>query len=303
MDAVLAVDVGGSSVKAEVQTPDGSALAAARRAITGRGEAAVATVVETAQAALDEAPGTARVVGSGVAVPGLVDSERGVSELSVNLGWRDVPLASLLTQSLGVPVRLGHDVFAAGRAEVERGAAQGVDSAVVVVIGTGISAVLIAGGRVIRGGLGQAGEFGHLLVRPDGPSCECGRRGCLEAVASAAAIARQYADRTGSPAVSGAAVVAQGVEEGDEVATLIWQEAAAALADGLLSVTTLLAPSVVVIDGGLAESGATLLDPLRDQLRSRVTFERVPDLRLGRFGARAGVVGAGLLAQGIGEGG
>ncbi len=307
---VLAIDLGGSSVRAEVLGPDGMVLGAGRRPVppldrsgpdrpapaehTERVIEAVARAAREALAGVEPATATP-VAAVGLAVPGLIDADTGVALYSANLGWRDLPLASRVSALLGLPVRLCHDVRAAGLAELTLGAARGLSDVVIVVIGTGISAVLVSGGAVLRGTSGQAGELGHLVVTPDGPVCGCGRRGCLEAVASAGAIARHYAELTGRP-VGGAADVVAGLPH-DVAALEVWRSATEALGDALLGVSALLAPSVVVVGGGLSGAGDALLDPVRDRMRLRRTVEPLPRLCLAAFGARAGLVGAGLVAR------
>jgi len=171
---VLAIDLGGSSVRAEVLGPDGLVLGAGRRPVppldrsgpdrpapaehTERVIEAVARAAREALACVEPATAT-RVAAVGLAVPGLIDADTGVALYSANLGWRDLPLASRVSALLGLPVRLCHDVRAAGLAELTLGAARGLPDVVIVVIGTGISAVLVSGGAVLRGTTGQAGEL------------------------------------------------------------------------------------------------------------------------------------------------
>ncbi len=117
-----------------------------------------------------------------------------------------MPVTAPVAAALGLPVTMVHDVTAAGIAEWRCGAGRGVDDLAVVVIGTGIAVTLVTGGALVRGGAGQAGELGHVVVRPGGPPCACGQRGCLEAISSARAIADAYAARSGRP-VDGAVEV------------------------------------------------------------------------------------------------
>jgi len=188
------------------------------------------------------------VAAAGVAVPGIVDDERGVAVFSANLGWRDLPLRSLLAARTGLPVGLGHDVRAGALAEAALGAARGVRDVLFVAVGAGVAGAALVDGRLLVAG-GFAGELGHLRVDPAGEPCGCGGRGCVETVASAAAIARRYAARTGRP-VAGAAAVAARVREGDPDAVAVWEEAVGALAEGLAAAVTLLAPRLVVVGGG-----------------------------------------------------
>jgi glucokinase len=233
---------------------------------------------------------------AGVAVPGVVDESAGAAVYSANLGWRDVPLRSLLSERLdGVPVALGHDVRTGGLAEGRIGAGQGVDRFLFVPLGTGIAGAIGIEGRVEPGAHGAAGEIGHLRVRTPGEVCECGQRGCVETLASAAAVGRAWARACGD-ALATAADAAKAVESGDVRAVAVWRDAVEALADGLVTALTLLDPRTMIIGGGLAEAGDTLFLPLREAVRTRVTFQPLPTIVPAALGDAAGCLGAGLLA-------
>ncbi|QPP10816.1 ROK family protein [Streptomyces bathyalis] len=234
---------------------------------------------------------------AGVAVPGILDEAAGTAVYAANLGWRDVPLRALLTERLGgIPVALGHDVRTGGLAEGRIGAGEGVDRFFFVALGTGIAGAVGADGRVEPGAHGGAGEIGHVVVRPDGPECGCGQRGCLEALASASAVGRAWAAASGDTSAT-AADAAKAVESGDERAIAVWRDAVDALAAGLVTAVTLLDPRTVIIGGGLAEAGDILFVPLRDAVRARVTFQQLPTIVPAALGDAAGCLGAGLLAR------
>jgi glucokinase len=233
---------------------------------------------------------------AGVAVPGIVDAENGVAAYAANLGWRDVPLRDLLAARLdGVPVALGHDVRSGGLAEGRIGAGHGADRFLFVPLGTGIAGAIGIDGRVEAGAHGFAGEIGHIVVRPGGSPCPCGQNGCLERFASASAVGRAWAEASENPKAD-AADCARAVAAGDPVARAVWQSAVDALADGLVTAITLLDPRLVIIGGGLAEAGETLFTPLRDAVRQRVTFQKLPSVVPAALGDTAGCLGAGLLA-------
>ena len=215
---------------------------------------------------------------------------------SANIRWRDIPLRALLEERLKLPAAVAHDVRAASLGEGARGAARGLRDYLFVGIGTGIGGGMVAEGQLVRGAHGQAAEIGHVIVQPGGPLCGCGARGCLEALASAAAIARRYRDRAGAGEEVTAENVAGLVAGGDALAGEVWQEAVEALAFGLAQYVSLLDPAAVVIGGGLSAAGDTLLSPLRSALASRLTFQVMPDVRLARLGDDAGCTGAALLA-------
>ncbi|MEU8848686.1 ROK family protein [Streptomyces sp. NPDC048564] len=300
MRHVIALDVGGTGMKAALAAASGELLHQARRP-TGRERGPDAVV----EGILDFA-GELRAYGeerfgepaaaAGIAVPGIVDEELGVAAYSANLGWRDVPLRRLLAERLGgVPVALGHDVRTGGLAEGRIGAGKGADRFLFVPLGTGIAGAIGIDGRVEAGAHGFAGEIGHIVVRPGGAPCPCGQRGCLERFASAAAVSEAWAAACGDPEAD-AADCAKAVASGDPNAVRVWHEAVDALADGLVTALTLLDPRTLIIGGGLAEAGETLFTPLREAVRRRVTFQKLPSIVPAALGDTAGCLGAGLLA-------
>ncbi|CAM5705721.1 ROK family protein OS=Streptomyces alboniger OX=132473 GN=CP975_15880 PE=3 SV=1 [Streptomyces alboniger] len=296
---VIALDVGGTGMKAALVGPAGELLHRARRA-TGRERGPDAVVEGILDFAAELRAHGVRHLGepaaaAGVAVPGIVDEERGVATYSANLGWRDIPLRELLAQQLGGPVALGHDVRTGGLAEGRIGAGQGADRFLFVPLGTGIAGAIGIGGRVEAGAHGFAGEIGHIVVRAGGAACPCGQRGCLERYASAAAVSEAWAAASGEPEAD-AADCAKAVESGDPNAVRVWRDAVDALADGLVTALTLLDPRTLIIGGGLAEAGETLFTPLRDAVRQRVTFQKLPTIVPAALGDTAGCLGAGLLA-------
>ncbi len=300
MKHVIALDVGGTGMKAALVGADGALLYEARRA-TGRerGPDAVVESILTFAAdlrAYGEEHFGESALAAGVAVPGIVDAENGVALYSANLGWSDVPMRRLLGERLGgVPVALGHDVRTGGLAEGRIGAGRGADRFVFIPLGTGIAGAIGIAGSIEAGAHGSAGEIGHIVIRPDGPECSCGQRGCLETLASAAAVSRAWAAASGDPKAD-AADCATAVESGDPAALTVWHDAVDALAAGLVTALTLLDPRTLIIGGGLAESGETLFTPLRAAVEERVTFQKLPHIVPAALGDTAGCLGAGLLA-------
>ncbi|MFI6401731.1 ROK family protein [Streptomyces sp. NPDC050548] len=300
MRHVIALDVGGTGMKAALVGADGELLHRARRA-TGRERGPDAVVEHILGFAAElRAYGEERygepASAAGVAVPGIVDAERGIAAYSANLGWRDVPLRDLLAARLGgVPVALGHDVRTGGLAEGRIGAGKGADRFLFVPLGTGIAGAIGIDGRVEAGAHGFAGEIGHIVVRPGGAPCPCGQTGCLERYASAAAVTEAWTAVSGAPDAD-AADCAKAVASGDPRAEKVWQEAVDALADGLVTALTLLDPRTIIIGGGLAEAGETLFTPLREAVETRITFQKLPTIVPAALGDTAGCLGAGLLA-------
>ncbi|MER7004703.1 ROK family protein [Dactylosporangium sp. NPDC000555] len=298
---VIALDVGGTGIKCALVGADGDTLHTvqhAERHPTGADRGAEA-VIETILGIAEGLAATARAkglepVGAGLVVPGVIDEANGVAVWAANVGFRDVPLQALLEQRLGLPAALGHDVRAGGLAEARLGAGRGHDYVLVIPIGTGIAAANVVRGQVYTGAHGAGGEIGHIVVRPGGPRCGCGQRGCLEAIASASAVGRRYSEQAGRPAT--AEEVARLAAEGEPTAVAVWRETIDALADGLMTGIALFDPAVIVLGGGLAEAGEALLAPLREGVHARVTFHREPAITRAALGDEAGCLGAALIA-------
>ncbi|MEV7120714.1 ROK family protein [Kitasatospora griseola] len=300
MKHVIALDVGGTGMKAALVAQDGSVLYEARRP-TGREhgtDAVVATILDFAADLAQEGRTRfgAAPLAAGVAVPGTIDEKNGIAVFSANLGWRDLPMRKLLGERLGnIPVALGHDVRSGGLAEGRIGAGRGVDRFLFIALGTGIAGAIGIHGGIEAGAHGYGGEIGHVVVRPGGPQCGCGARGCLETLASASAVSRAWAEATGDPDAD-AAACALAVESGDPAALVVWQNAVDALADGIVLAQSLLDPSTVIVGGGLAEAGDTLFTPLRAAVTERLTFQMPPKVVPAMLKDTAASLGAGLLA-------
>jgi glucokinase len=297
---VIACDVGGTGIKAGLVDRAGQvrdARTVPTPVVDGDGDATAKAILDRVTelvADLERNAGGAGAAGVGVIVPGLVDAAAGVARYAENLGWRDVPFAARLAEATGRPVAFDHDVRAAGAAEQRFGAGRGHQDVAFVPIGTGIAAALVLDGRPYAGG-GWAGEIGHIDVGSGRP-CPCGATGCLETVASAAAIARRYTERSGR-GVAGALDVAARLSSGDPDARAVWDEAVDALAFVLAVTAGVAAPELIIIGGGLSGAGDVLLAPLRQQMAARVTPpQRQPELVPAALGEQAGLLGAALLA-------
>ena len=295
--AVLAFDVGGTDMKAALVDDAGRIRDILRVPTPIDGErtadAVVARIGELAQELLGNHPNVHPLT-AGLLVPGHVDEVSGIGVFSENLGWSNYPFRDRAEATLGVPVSFSHDVRGAGEAEHRLGAAAPFRDVVVMAIGTGISGAIFIQGTLYTGD-GMAGEMGHSKVA-DGPQCVCGGRGCLEAVASAGAIARRYAQATGQ-VVSGAKDVLDRAALGDIHAREIWESALDALALDLSHTVALLAPEAIVIGGGLSQAGPALFEPLQERLNAILTFHRRPKLLCASIGENAGVIGAALRAR------
>ncbi|MFD6423232.1 ROK family protein [Streptomyces sp. NPDC060198] len=302
---LMAVDVGGTGTKAALLDPAGRVHDQFWQP-TGREsgpESVVRRVLDLVDGLCRRASEAGRPVSAvGLAVPGIVDEAAGTALRSTTIGWHDVPFGQLVRERTGLPVAVSHDVRAGGVAEARLGAGRAERDFLFVPVGTGIAAALIRDRRAAPGAHHRSGEIGHIAVRPDGERCACGGAGCAERYASAAAVSRRYGEAVGAPAgaasgaVADAAEVARRAAAGEPEARAVWDEAVSALADVLLVVCAVLDPPLIVVGGGLAQSGDQLLVPLRERMAERATVQSVPALVRAELGDRAGCLGAGLLA-------
>ncbi len=248
----------------------------------------------------------------GISTPGPCDPERGVVTSPPNLpGWSDVPLAQLVSQGMHLPAWIENDANAAAIAEQRLGAGRGSRHMVLVILGTGIGGGLILDGRLYRGASGAAGEIGHMQLEPNGPRCGCGRRGCLEALASGRAlrdraaeivvrepsgilarIARDEGERPTAESLGRAAAA------GDVSAQQAITTAGRYLGAGLTNLVDIFNPEIVVLGGSLRKLGPLYLDTAREIARVEAFPQSYRDARIveAELGDEAGAFGAALIA-------
>jgi len=273
--AGIGIDIGGTKLAGTLLDPTGSVVARVRQATPhGDGDQVVDAIVRAGAELLATArSGGLRVGPVAVALPGTIDRHRGTVVDAPVLGLRDVPLVALGQRALAHPVMALHDVKAAAFGELVAGAAGPMDFAYLN-LGTGVSMAWVFGGRVHEGDSGTAGEIGHVVAVEGGLACSCGRRGCLETVASGPAIERAASagDDHGARTLGDA---------GDHLGRV--------LADFLM----VLDVGTLVVGGGVSSVGAALLDPLQEAL-DRELSDVVPSVEVvpAALGADSGVVGA-----------
>ena len=296
-DLVIGVDVGGTTVKAGLFDSDGVEYRRGERP-TPRHLGPDAVITTTLDAIVElraQVPQAARLLAVGLVVPGVVDTQQGIAVYAANLGWQQLPLRQIVADAVGLPVILDHDVRAAGLAELELGAGQGLQEVLFVALGTGVAAAVITRAQVSAGATGRAGELGHLPVFPEGEWCACGQRGCTETYASAAALSRRYSAASGIADVPAHDVISRAAA-GDPLADGIFSDAITALGRALVSYVLLMDPELILIGGGMAAAGAVLLDPLTREVQAGLAWRTAPTISKGRFAGDAGRRGAGILA-------
>jgi glucokinase len=296
-DLVIGVDVGGTTVKAGLFDSDGVEYRRSERP-TPRHLGPDAVITTTLDAIVElraQVPQAARLLAVGLVVPGVVDTQQGIAVYAANLGWQQLPLRQIVADAVGLPVILDHDVRAAGLAELELGAGQGLQEVLFVALGTGVAAAVITRAQVSAGATGRAGELGHLPVFPEGEWCACGQRGCTETYASAAALSRRYSAASGIADVPAHDVISRAAA-GDPLADGIFSDAITALGRALVSYVLLMDPELILVGGGMAAAGAVLLDPLTREVQAGLAWRTAPTISKGRFAGDAGRRGAGILA-------
>ncbi|MDQ6918634.1 MAG: ROK family protein [Candidatus Dormibacteraeota bacterium] len=283
---IAGIDLGGTQVRVAVATPDGAIVGIAKAATPELG--GPGGMVAWSRENAERLAGGTRIEVVGIGVPGPSDPVTGVLVNPPNLaGWpAGLPLGEMLRNEFGAPVHLENDANLAAVGEHNRGAGRGVRNLVYVTWSTGIGSGLILDGKLYSGTHGSAGELGHQVLDPNGPSCFCGMRGCLEAYASGHSIAT----RAGRPA----AEVFRAAEAGDEEAAGIVEQAARMVGLGLLNLTNLVDPEVIVMGGGITESWNLVEGWLGEAILDSpfVTPNRRPRIVRAGLGADVGLVGA-----------
>ncbi len=310
--AFLGLDIGGTSVKGIRLEADGRiALRAARATPQGAGAAAV---LAEAAAVLRELAAAGPVASVGVGTPGEVDAAGRVAGEAVNIpGWRGTDLRAAAEAAVGVTTAVRNDANLAAYAEwaARRGASR---SLLFVGLGTGIGGGFIEDGRILGGTDDRAVEIGHLVIRPGGRPCPCGRLGCVEAYAAGPAIAKlahELAPRfpgpfaaslsgTGQAAGPGrltAREVYEAFAKGDALARAVHDIVAESLAHAIGASLALLAPDTVVLGGGVLAGAGALVDDVAAAVPTYVYPAAVRDCRFEKalLGPDAGILGAALL--------
>jgi glucokinase len=294
---VVGVDIGGTSIKGILTGADGRVRARSERPTpVAEGVPAVVEAIAQTACGLRDAAGPGTVpAGVGLVMPGVVDRAAGIARYSANIGWHELPIRRLVTERLGLPVAIEHDVRAAALAELTSGAARGMQEVLFVSIGTGLAGALITGGGVVQGAAGLAGEIGHVPAFPEGEPCACGQRGCAETYASAASVSRRYAVLSEAAPVPAEVVFARAAH-GEERARAVVGDAVVALTRMVLGVVLLADPELVVLAGGMAGAGPELTEPLAEGLRRGLLWRSAPPVVVSALGGDAGARGAALLA-------
>jgi glucokinase len=307
MDTYIAVDIGGTQLRAGVYPAGDTKPLANRRIPTqGKDQLPVDRVMELIASIW---PMKHEVKGIGMAAPGPTNSRVGVIYRAPNIpGWENLPLAKIVHDRFNVPTKLGNDANLAALGEWTFGVARGYSHVLYITVSTGIGGGIIDDGRMVDGVNGLAGEIGHITVQTDGPLCGCGHRGHLESYSSGTAIARYVAEQLALGVPSSLAFmtspnardVSLAAENGDPLAKTALARAGTYLGHAIADFLHVLNPSIIVLGGGVARSGSLLIEPMRFAISERIIApEFVHGLTIAQaaLGDDGGLMGALALAQ------
>ncbi|HEY7892060.1 MAG TPA: ROK family protein [Solirubrobacteraceae bacterium] len=308
---VIGVDLGGTKLIVGALDEQLRVLQRVQRPAPGADQKEVLdTVVDAVEEVRASSPVEVSAVGFGI--PCLIDQDRGVAVMAVNLPLADIDFRAVMSERLGLPAFVDNDANVAALAEHRAGAARGCSHAAMLTVGTGIGGGLILSGRLYRGAHGAAGELGHMVIDENGPPCQgnCPNHGCLESLASGTALAREALalaherpdSSLGRALASGRAItgalVTELAHDGDSEAIGLIELIGRRLGVGIVNLVNMLNLEVIVVGGGVIAAGELLLEPARRVLAERGLRPSREQVRVERahFGTEAGMIGAAALA-------
>jgi len=247
-----------------------------------------------------------------VGIAGFSNPRTGVIDISPNLHWHNVPFIRLMEKKLGCKVYMANDVNSAAWGEFVYGAGREAEEMVAIFIGSGIGGGIVSNGRLVEGGTGTAGEVGHMIFKPGGLKCDCGKRGCYEAYGGGMpmerrirkAVSRGKAKKAlemanGDPEKINTRVIRMAAEKGDETADRIWKEAEQALGYLCANLASLLNPDRIVIGGGVADGNPGLVKTIRRAINDHAVSLSARNVKVvkSRLGDDAVAMGAAALVE------
>jgi len=313
---ILGIDLGGTKIETAVFDDAGNIVGRSRGKTEAHlgSEAVFERIVRIGTEAVVKAgldSGALRAVGVGS--PGPLDPDTGYIIETANLDFRDFALGPRLSERFDCPAFVENDVSAGTYGEFKAGAGRGASSLLGVFIGTGIGGGLVLGGALYHGFGKNAGEVGHIIVKAGGPRCGCGRRGCLEALASRTAMTRQIkkqvkrGHKTLITKLLGkhftevpSKALKQAYESGDKLVTAIVHDAAMYAGIGIGSLANVLNPEVIILGGGVVEAlGEEIIGLIDDSIRKTAFEYSFRGVRVVKasLGDDAGITGAAILAR------
>ena len=308
----IGIDIGGMSIKGAAVDSNGRVYEKfSMPFVKGEpGEETIRKLAEIVKEYIAANKLEKKIAGIGIGSPGTLDIEKGIVNYANNLGWNELPVAELMNRILPYPIRLTNDANAAALGEAKFGAGKAYETVIMLTLGTGVGGGIIFNGKLYEGNEGKGGELGHSVIVVDGEPCSCGRKGCLEAYASATALIRETkkAMRLNkrslmwkiSPEIElvGGKVPFEAAAKGDKSAKEVLNNYIMYLGEGILNYCNIFRPNVVVLSGGIANAGAALFDPLNKYIQERnYGYKSTPEVKVvpAELGYDSGKIGAAAL--------
>jgi glucokinase len=310
----LGIDLGGTNIVAGIVSEDNK-IVCKKSVLTNLPKSPVEIVEEiyslTESLLTDEKLTFKDIRSIGIGIPGTVNLKTGVVEFANNLNFIRVPLINLIKQYFPIPVYYENDARAAAFGEYIAGAGRTSSSMIMMTLGTGVGGCIILNGKIWHGINSAAGEIGHMVIQYNGKQCSCGRKGCLEAYASASALTEKavcevekhpdsmlYSAIHTTKKCNGKMVI-DAVRQNDLTACSIFNTYCEYLSEGIINLINIFQPEKFIIGGGLSASGDLLLKPLKELVYPKI-YSRYSsintDIRLAELGNDAGIIGAARIA-------
>ncbi|MFH1904499.1 MAG: ROK family protein [bacterium] len=311
---LIGIDLGGTNLKTGLVNMDGKIL---KKIIANTGEGkdiVLKQIVKAIKNIISKAgKDKSEIMGIGIGSPGLADSEKGIIRGLTNIeGFENVHMKEYVESALDIPTFIDNDVNIMAYGELKCGAGRNAMNIVCLTLGTGVGGGIIIDGKIYRGSSLSAGEIGHIPVNVDGPKCICGGRACLESYIGRDRIIKRTIEKLtrrkesiipklveGDLEKITPKIVYEAAAAGDMLAIEIWRETAQYLATALAGIINVLNPELIVIGGGIANTGKYLFDPLRDMIKERIFPFLAEKIRIvhAQLGEEAGIIGSAMLAK------
>ena len=311
---LIGVDLGGTNLKTGLVNMDGNIL---KKVVTDTGggkDVVLEQIVNSIKNIISNSgKDKSEITGIGIGTPGLVDSEKGIIRGLTNIeGFENVHMKEYVESALNIPTFIDNDVNVMAYGELKCGAGKDAMNIVCLTLGTGVGGGIIIDGKIYRGSSLSAGEIGHIPVNVDGPKCICGGRGCLESYIGRDRIIKRTIEKltqrkesiipklaAGDLKKITPKIIYEAAVAGDMLAIEIWRETAQYLATALAGIINVLNPELIVIGGGIANTGKYLFDPLRDMIKKRIFPFLAEKTRIvcAQLGEEAGMIGSAMLVK------
>lgn len=310
----IGVDIGGMSIKVGLVDENGKILVSNRRKTGRTSEIAIENTAEQIKEILEESKLSEKdIAGIGIGCPGLIDSENGVVDRNSNMKWDKFPLVAVLKKHFDVKIKISNDANVAALGETIFGCAKDYKNAIMLTLGTGVGGGIIIDNKIYEGGFSQGAELGHMVVKVDGVKCGCGRRGCLEAYASATGLIRMTKEEMNKNPLSDMWKFVDGdiektdgrtafecAKKGDVSANKVVNKFVKYLSEGMMNLMNAFRPEAFILGGGVSAQGKYLTEKIERYCEKRFygyKHAKKPQIVTAILGNDAGIIGAASLVM------